>query len=293
MSPVVLVLIVSAVIFGPLTAWLASGRDRSPGVWFVLGALAGPIATAIVMTAPPGRCPACGRGVAGWPTACPACGRSFVGGGRSMATGAAAAGGATTARRRPPAAQPPANQPPAAQQPVPRIESRSTAPTAIAVSGGIPAAPAAPPPAAPPAAATTGAGKKTGSKGRVGSRLRSSRAQKATAGTQIQDSGEATELLATAMYITGSHDCEPGLHYLLTIRGSALVVLGPLETAPHTVASSRAVVDLRVTAFGDGLLITDPRGIRGWSLGFQRFTGGSPEGVERALLAAGAGPGVE
>jgi len=282
MSPVILVLIVSAVIFGPLTAWLASGRDRSPGVWFVLGALAGPIATAIVVSAPPGRCPACGRGVAGWPTACPACGRSFVGGGRSMATGTAAAGGATAAVRRPPAAPPPA----------PQVESRSTAPTAIAVSGGTRAAPL-PPPAAPATPAPASAGKGTGSKGRTGSRLRNPRARAATPGTQIQDSGEATELLATAMYVTGSHDCEPGLHYLLTIRGPALAVLGPLETAPHSVASSRAVVDLRVTAFGDGLLITDSRGIRGWSLGFQRFTGGSPEGVERALLAAGAGPGVE
>lgn len=237
-----LVLFVAVVLFAPVTAWLANRRDRSPGVWFLLGALAGPIATLIVAVAPPGRCPACGSSVRGWPVACAACGTAFEG----MAP-----------TPRPVAARP-------ARLPAATVDPGSVRPTS-----------------APPPAAGHGPTPLPGASPRRGDDA-----------LRVRDAGEPTDLLATAMYITGSHECQPGLHYLLTLRGSSLIVLGPLETAPHTVAATRPVTELRVTAFGEGLLISDTRSALGWSLGFQRFTGGTPSSVEGALLAAGAAPGV-
>lgn len=244
LSGLPLVLFVAVVVFAPVTSWLANRRDRSPGVWFVLGALTGPIATFIVAIAPPGRCPVCGLAVRGWPTACTGCGTAFDRVGLS----------------------------PRAAAPDPRPTSVARA---AAVAPGVRPSPISSP------GSLAGA-----SRPPTASSLRRDDA------THVRDAGEPTDLLATAMYVTGSHECQPGLHYLLTLRGGALVVLGPLETAPHTVAATRPVAELRVTAFGEGLLISDARSVRGWSLGFQRFTGGTPASVEQALLVAGAAPGV-
>jgi hypothetical protein len=67
-------LVVSAVVFGPLSGWYAGRRDRHQVVWLLFGALLGPIALVILALAPPGRCPACDDEVAGWPTTCATCG---------------------------------------------------------------------------------------------------------------------------------------------------------------------------------------------------------------------------
>ena len=288
--------VLTAAVFGPLTAWLAMGRDRSAGTWLVLGALAGPLATAVLLLGPPGRCPACGTEVAGWPATCGACGHAFPPASLGAPTTTRRArSGASSARRTAapmailPAAATTTNgtaarsataQPATGTTPATALGNRPSATATPAADRGTrgTAAPAAP-------AATTA---------RSGGRSRSSKSRQRTGRTHLQEPGEApTDLLATAMYVTGSRDCQPGLHYLLTMRGSSLAILGPLETDPHTTAAVRPVSGLRVTAFGDGLLITDARGVRGWSLGFQRFTGGTPESVERAILAAGALPGVE
>lgn len=73
-----LVLVVLAAgLFAPLTAWFAARRSRRPVIWFVFGALIGPLALALLALAPPGRCPSCGTPVDGWPTSCPHCGRAL------------------------------------------------------------------------------------------------------------------------------------------------------------------------------------------------------------------------
>jgi len=73
-----LVLVVLAAgLFAPLTAWFAARRSRRPVIWFVFGALIGPLALALLALAPPGRCPSCGAPVDGWPTSCPHCGRAL------------------------------------------------------------------------------------------------------------------------------------------------------------------------------------------------------------------------
>jgi len=72
-------LLLVASVFAPLTAWFAAQRSRHPGIWFVFGALLGPVAMGLIAIAPPGRCPACAEPVHGWVTTCAHCGRPLVG----------------------------------------------------------------------------------------------------------------------------------------------------------------------------------------------------------------------
>jgi hypothetical protein len=72
-----LVLVLAAGVFAPLTGWFATGRQRQPVVWFLYGALLGPIALALLAIAPPGRCPACDWPATGWSSRCPNCGTRF------------------------------------------------------------------------------------------------------------------------------------------------------------------------------------------------------------------------
>lgn len=72
-------LLLVASVFAPLTAWFAAQRSRHPGIWFVFGALLGPVAIGLLALAPPGRCPACVATVPGWVTTCVQCGRPLGG----------------------------------------------------------------------------------------------------------------------------------------------------------------------------------------------------------------------
>ena len=78
--PIVIVLV--AGVFAPLTGWFATRRARQPVLWFLFGAVLGPIALALLAVAPPGRCPACEWPVPGWSSDCPRCGTDL----RSPAT---------------------------------------------------------------------------------------------------------------------------------------------------------------------------------------------------------------
>ena len=69
-----LLLVASAAIFGPLAGWLAGRRGRNAIVWFVFGALLGPLAVLLLAISPPGRCPLCDSWVPGWTAECQVCG---------------------------------------------------------------------------------------------------------------------------------------------------------------------------------------------------------------------------
>jgi hypothetical protein len=71
------VVVVAAGVFAPLSAWFAIQRSRQPLVWFVFGAIIGPLALALLALAPPGRCPSCAAPIDGWPSTCPRCGRAL------------------------------------------------------------------------------------------------------------------------------------------------------------------------------------------------------------------------
>jgi hypothetical protein len=74
--------VVSAIVFGPLSAWLAVARERSASMWFAFGLLLGPIAPLLIAIAPPGRCRVCGARGRGWLDYCVACGSPLDGSGR-------------------------------------------------------------------------------------------------------------------------------------------------------------------------------------------------------------------
>lgn len=57
---------------------IALTRFRSRGLWWLFGSILGPIAIALLLKAPPGRCMICGERVRGWPSACASCGASFA-----------------------------------------------------------------------------------------------------------------------------------------------------------------------------------------------------------------------
>jgi len=246
-----IVIVASVLVFAPLSAWLADRRDRSVGVWLVLGALAGPLAAAIVAVAPPGRCAACGTGVSGWPERCASCGANLTPG-----------AGPSTATAPPAGAGPPAR---------PRPSKRAT--------------PVAGPPTVPSDLSRPAVG-------RAGT-ARPSRSASPRRPPAVSESAGETVMLATAVYVTGSRDCQPGLHYLLALRGPWFVVLGPLEQDPNLVAVERRLVELSVTAYGAGLLISDHGPSLGWSLGFQNLAGGTPASVEQTMIDAGSIPGVQ
>jgi len=73
----VLALVVSAIVFAPLSSWLALQRGRSWAAWFAFGVALGPIAVGLLLAAPPGRCPNCGTRTQGWPRRCQGCGIDF------------------------------------------------------------------------------------------------------------------------------------------------------------------------------------------------------------------------
>lgn len=69
--------VVVAGVFAPLSAWFAIQRSRQPLIWFVFGAIIGPLALALLALAPPGRCPSCAAPIDGWPSTCRRCGRAL------------------------------------------------------------------------------------------------------------------------------------------------------------------------------------------------------------------------
>ena len=71
--------VVSALIFAPLSSYVAGRRARSPVIWFVLGGLIGPLAVLLLLLAPPGRCPDCEARVRGWAEVCAECGSPLSG----------------------------------------------------------------------------------------------------------------------------------------------------------------------------------------------------------------------
>ncbi len=71
--------VISAIVFGPLSAWLAVVRERSAPIWFAYGLLLGPIAPVLIALAPPGRCRVCGARGRGWLRTCENCGSPLDG----------------------------------------------------------------------------------------------------------------------------------------------------------------------------------------------------------------------
>ena len=274
-------LLLTALAFAPITAYVAGNRDRGPLIWFILGALLGPIALGLVVVAPPGRCESCGWHVAGWPSHCAVCGEPL--------------GSSSSGEDRSPVASPSVvlgvSMISAAHDPSldlvrpfpPSIDDDPDQRAAVGTQARpsrAKATPSVPVDERPSAAILVGA-----------SRPIDSIAADAVARSDV-DRSDATVILATALFLTGSSSCKPGMHYALAIRAGSLLVLGPLERTRDAVVVERPLGSIEVAAQQDRLLIKGrPAGVRIWSLAFGQLSGQSAEAVERALVDAGSAPG--
>jgi hypothetical protein len=279
LGPIALPFLLTALAFAPITAFVARSKDRQPLIWFFLGALLGPIALALVVFAPPGRCESCDWQVEGWPSHCEAC-RAPLRTPLSRPEHSIA----PVATYQPP--PDPSDGMPSIVRPFPAASDEDS-------DGRAPAVTRARPSRAKGSSAAVLEPEESGDSvaGRVGAARPSDRAAPGQSRSGAHRSKE-TAILATAVFLTGSSACRPGMHYALAIRGDSLLVLGPLEVDPDVIAVERPLGSIAVTAYEEQLLINDRRvGILTWSLAFRHLSGQSAATVERALLHAGSAPG--
>ena len=285
LGAVALPFLLTAFAFAPISAFVARSRDRQPLIWFFLGALLGPIALALVVFAPPGRCESCGWQVDGWPKYCEAC-RALLPTPLARPDRSEAPILRVAAGVHPPAiteAMPSIVRPfPVATDDVDEVDGESDRPAAT-VTRARPSRAKSRTKVADeseaPVASRVGAARPAAHGGPGGSRSGAHRSKE-------------TAILATAVFLTGSSACRPGMHYALAIRGDSLLVLGPLEVDPDVIAVERPLGSIAVTAYEEQLLINDRRvGILTWSLAFRHLSGQSAATVERALLHAGSAQG--
>ncbi len=276
LEAIALPLLLTALAFALVTAILARSRERQPLIWFFLGALLGPVALALVFFAPPGRCESCGWPVEGWPSYCAACAALLPTPFRRAERPSRPVPLAAVPNQATPEALPSIVRPfPTAVPNDP--DARATAVTRPRPARSKDASAAPADPDAP-----------------VGSRVGAARPSDGAAAQARSGAhrSKETAILATAVFLTGSSACRPGMHYALAIRGDSLLVLGPLEVDPDVIAVERPLGSIAVTAYEEQLLINDRRvGILTWSLAFRHLSGQSAAAVERALLHAGSAQG--
>jgi hypothetical protein len=275
LESIALPFLLTAIAFGPITAFVARSRDRQPLIWFFLGVLIGPIALALVVFAPAGRCESCGSQVEGWPSHCAVCAARLP----TPLSGQEASSQPVV----PPVT--PFPTPTVVPDVMPSIVRPFPVPDhEVAVgSGGVATR-------ARPSRARTRSG--AGHDGDISVAGRVGAARPTGAGARGAHKTKEVAILATAVFLTGSSACRPGMHYALAIRGDSLLVLGPLEVDPDVIAVERPLGSIAVTAYEDQLLINDRRvGILTWSLAFRHLSGQSAATVERALLHAGSAQG--
>ena len=242
----ILALIASAILFAPLASWLALQRARSWALWFLFGVALGPVASLLLVLAPPGRCPACGTPSIGWPLSCSNCGMGF--GMRAGSIGRKAAIGA-----------------PAADPATPAIEAaapatRRAAPRPRRTAGAVKAPPgrtaiAASPPHLETAPDVEPARRSATTLGRRPS-------------PEAAAPADAIAILGSGVFIGGSESLQVGSRYLLARVGADLQILGPVHISPSAVAARLPLADVEPTLLADRLLITSTQPGRGSHVAF-------------------------
>jgi hypothetical protein len=235
----ILAVVGSAIVFAPLSSWLALQRGRSWAAWFFFGMVLGPIAVALLVAAPPGRCPACGTRLRGWPRACPGCGLTFTADVAAAAPEASGTAGPSSAEPAAGAASAPAGPL------VPGRTARS-------------ARPADPSPARDPEPIrrqATSLGRRPTIEG-----------QPTTASAPRR--GPTVAILGSGIFMGGSAPLQIGSRYLLARVGSELQALGPMHMSPSAVAARVPLAGTETTVVADRVLITGTNGGRGPTLAF-------------------------
>lgn len=254
--PIILVLL--AGIGAPLAGWYATRRIRNPGVWFVLGALTGPIALLLLAMSPPGRCPECDEAVEGWAAECDRCGEPLP-----ARIGFA---GARSAESVPPLAR-------AGQLPE-----------------EAPLRPSRPVPLPTPIGAARGGGRRDGrpawpdrpmvSPMSLGVRPSFTPSNYVAATMSDPPSGD---VLSTGVYLSGNAGLEVGACYAIARDGDQLRVFGPVDAGQLTVRHDGPVADVDVTAMDDRVIITGRDGRSGVAFVFRTIGGMRAADLELAL----------
>jgi hypothetical protein len=278
-------LLLVAGVCAPIASWLATRRFRNPAVWFVLGAIEGPLALILLLAAPPGRCPNCDALVDGWPTWCDTCGARLRDGAPREDIDAEEAR---------PWREPAQVLRPATTSIVERA-SIVAPPTSIDVARtGLrrdvrPAGPArvarttrtARTPRAPRSTA------ETAPRDHTPPAITASNYQLATASS---DDGTG-EVLSTGVYISGNAGLEIGACYAIARSGDQLRVFGPVDAGQLTVRHEGAVADFEVTAMDDRVIISGREGRSSLAIVFRTIGGMRAADLEAALGAPVLGLG--
>lgn len=286
------ILLLDLVLCGPLASWVADQKGRSPSVWFLAGAVAGPLALLAVGLAPThwdaeyGRslarpCPICGTLVSLLASRCPACGSGLpqqphveAGAGserlvpattpqvsrpQATRTQASLRAGPSGARSLPERGASANSAPEPAPTPARSASGRSVAGAATA------RAPAAPSPVA--------TAQSTQSAPSVPA------APDATARPAAPTAAEtfgSISPLATAVFAGGSSRLSLGDRYLLALAADSLEIMGPVNVSPNRVALTITRRSLGAAGVGDRIAISGA------------MPGGEPTQLEfRGLAGAG------
>jgi hypothetical protein len=267
--PIVLVLL--AGIGAPLAGWYATRRLRSPGVWFFLGALTGPIAVGLLALAPPGRCPMCDTPVHGWPDLCERCGVRLQDG------------------EEPPPVPQTATDQIVEVSPLVLPSSRRGSETLVPTSMAVPT---------PIGSARTAARRETRSAWPdkpMASPMSLGVRPTFTASNYVAatHSPEATagEVLSTGVYISGNAGLEFGACYAIARDGERLRVFGPVDAGQLTVRHEGQVDDFDVTAMDDRVIIAGREGRSSLTIVFRTIGGMRAADLELALAGPVAGAG--
>jgi hypothetical protein len=260
-----LVLILVAGVGAPIASWYATRRGRSPGIWFALGALTGPIALALLAVAPPGRCPVCDAQTEGWPTACWRCGVRYRDGEQEFEP---------AWRRRLPAPAPRS----------PYDESPPARTVTLAERGEV-ARPLYPVPIgsarARREAASAPADRPMVSAMALGQRPTITASHYAMANDREEMSD--ADVLSTGVYISGNAGLEIGACYGISRDGDRLRVIGPVDAGDLTIRHEGSLADFDVTAMDDRVIISGREGRSTVAIVFRSIGGMRAADLEEAL----------
>jgi len=249
--PIVVILI--AGVCAPLAGWVAMQRTRNPIIWFVYGALTGPLAILLLYAAPPGRCPECDHAIQGWPSACPACGRRF-------ATIGSAWGPAPAGRPRTTMARTVTQTSTSADRPV-QTRPQVPRPQALAPSWSTPRTAVGPAGSRRPPAV--------------------SQSPVATSPSEV--------VLATGIYVSGNTGMEIGALYAIARVDDRIRIFGPVDLGQLTVRVERPLAETEVAALDDRIVISIQHG-RSTTSVVMRAVGGMRAAELEGALAAGGAP---
>jgi hypothetical protein len=228
-DPIILI-VASAMVFAPVCSWLALQRGRSRAAWFAFGVLLGPVAGALLVLAPPGRCPSCGARSRGWPRRCEGCGLAFASGQWEAEDAEATRPEVLRALPDPRSSEfdgpdmarlrgEPRRIVTGAVRPGPVSESDRHAATALGHRPTLYSAPA-----------------------------RDTRPR--------EPQSDTLAILGSGIFVGGSEGLQIGSRYFIARVGSEMHMLGPIHISPSAVAARISLSGLATTVVSDRLLIT-------------------------------------